>query len=725
KAKQYTTVLEYGTAQVTNLAGILRASKDDDLEKVLLSISVEEKNGTYILENGSFKNGLVKGKASQQEASLFIGKAARERYRKEKIRQLKEAREYTSEQIEEQHLHLQQITDEQRNMEADYKSFPSLDNLSREYDRLNKEQQTITEIYEPQRRKWSDEYSDVDERRKKLLVQIKAKLDYTELDLTIESFETEMQNQQDYMHCLQDMEMAYTKKVNAKASFTDYRDRCLEYEWQEDDHRASILDHESKKDKAEERIATYENRLKEMGSEDIRIKINELTEEINTMIPERLQGLITEHTNVKRDIEEGEMFIADQMEHEVPFKKVVHEAWEKEFQAHYKLGYLPVENGVSGNLEIAKYIKKHHGSMIDKKREEIEKVKQRLTNTFNTQNMELFHYELEMQTVKSDAFPALETDDDTKNATLNLMAEQMKRVVVTMNVDGERVPPVYAVKHLTGRIERLDRDINEKDRDLYERILVNTLGDTIRKKITYVQRWEKEMNKFMEHENLIKFRLAWKPLKKENEDQLDTLKLVEALKRDSQWIDVDEISSHFRSKIKIARRRHESQTHKERNLKEIMREELDYRKWFEFEIYFTKKNDKEKKLTRNTYGELSGGQRVLAMITPVLAALYAKYSEARPDCPRIFTLDEAFSRVDEDNINIMFAYIRKLNFNYILNSQSLWGCYASVPSLNIYELNRPENRPHVLIDSYYWNGKKKIRTEEMGSESEEELVVTS
>lgn len=40
------------------------------------------------------------------------------------------------------------------------------------------------------------------------------------------------------------------------------------------------------------------------------------------------------------------------------------------------------------------------------------------------------------------------------------------------------------------------------------------------------------------------------------------MKLVEALKRDSQWIDVDEISSHFRSKIKIARCRHEKQTHK-------------------------------------------------------------------------------------------------------------------------------------------------------------------
>ena len=231
------------------------------------------------------------------------------------------------------------------------------------------------------------------------------------------------------------------------------------------------------------------------------------------------------------------------------------------------------------------------------------------------------------------------------------------------------------------------------------------------------------MNKFMEHENIIKFRLAWKPKKRENEDQLDTLKLVEALKRDSQWIDVDEISSHFRSKIKIARRRYERQAQKEYNLKEIMREELDYRKWFEFEIYFTKRNDKEKKLTRNTYGELSGGQRVLAMITPVLAALYAKYSEANEDCPRVFTLDEAFSRVDDDNINIMFAYIRKLNFNYILNSQSLWGCYASVPSLNIYELSRPENRPHVLIESYYWNGRKKVRTEEL--ESEEHFIGTT
>lgn len=723
KAKQYTTVMEYGEPQKHNLSSVLKSSKGQEWDDALAAISVEENNGTYMLKNGSFQSGLVKGTAAPMEDALFIGKAAREKYRQEKIRMLQVQLDETIREREEQGQQLSELKEKQANMEAEYTSFPSLSALSEEYTKIQTEQQTIREVYEPSREKLSEEYAEADEETRKLLTQIKAKMDFTEVELTIAAFETELSYQGDYLQCLQDMEMSFTKKMNAKTNVETYAARHSEYEAQEAETHSDIIDHESRKDRLSERIRAYENRLKEMGSDDIRKRITELTEEINTIIPDQLNDLLMEKTNVERDIEAKETFISSRMDHEIPFKKALHEAWEQEFQSHYNLGYLSPGSISEDVLAAAKEIEKQYGSMIDRKRVEIGNVIRRLTETFNNQNIELFHYEMEMQTKPSEFVPDFDTEDENKIATLNLMAEQMKRIAITMNVDGERVPPTYAVEHLTERIERLDRDINEKDRDLYERILVNTLGDTIRKKINYVQQWEKEMNKFMEHENLIKFRLAWKPKKRENEEQLDTLKLVEALKRDSQWIDVDEISSHFRSKIKIARRRHERQTHKEYNLKEIMRDELDYRQWFEFEIYFTKKNDKEKKLTRNTYGELSGGQRVLAMITPVLAALYAKYAEASEECPRIFTLDEAFSRVDEENINIMFDYIRKLNFNYILNSQSLWGCYASVPSLNIYELSRPENRPYVLIDSYYWNGEEKVRTDEM--ENEESLAVTT
>ncbi|MGM8366576.1 TIGR02680 family protein [Virgibacillus sp. W0181] len=722
KANQYTTVLEYGKKQAKNLSAILKASNDDRLNALLTSISVEEVDGTYILSNGTFRNGLVQGKASPMEEALFIGKAARELYRKEKIRQLEEERTDIVGNIEEKRNQLTEAEQVYLKIEAEYEAFPSLDDLKALYSAITTEQQTITEVYEPQRNKLSEEYRAVDQESKTLLAQVKAKMDFSELDLTVEAFEAEAVMQRDYLECVQDIEMSFTKKMNAKTGMADFQQRCTEYDSQEEEDRSSIVDNELKIDKENERIQTYENRLKELGSEDIRRRIKELTAEINVTIPDRRAELIEEKTNVTRNIKDGEAFIDRQKTNEVPFKKIVYEAWEKEFLAHYNLGYLMMEDTLDGSLAIAKAIEKNYGTMIDKNRDEITKLKNRLTNTFQMQYIELVHYELEMEEKKSADVPIFDSDDDTKMATIHLMAEQMTRIVITMNIDGERVPPRYAVKHLNERIERLEIDVNEKDRDLYERILVNTLGDTIRRKIQYVQRWEKEMKKFMEHENLIKFRLAWKPKKRENEEQLDTLKLVEALKRDSQWIDVDEISSHFRSKIKLARRRHDKQNHKEYNLKEIMREELDYRKWFEFEIYFTKKNDKERKLTRKSYGELSGGQRVLAMITPVLAALYAKYSEASPECPRIFTLDEAFSRVDDDNVNIMFAYIQKLNFNYILNSQSLWGCFSSVPSLNIYELSRPENRPYVLIDSYYWNGKKKVRTEALKGE---EAVVPS
>lgn len=716
RAKKITTVLEYGDKQASSLTAVLKASEHKHLENVLASISVKEINGTYLLANGEFRSGQLAGRASQLEDFIIIGKAARERIREEKIRQLKVDLEQLQSEADHKETHLEQAKAEAEKQKAEYTDFPSLESLESQYTVIHRSEERVQEIYEPMREKLSKAYSDADEESKKMLTQLKAKMDFTSLDLSIHAFDTEMTYQRDYVQCLGDLEMAFTNKTNVKINLEDYRKRCVEYEEQEDDYRSDLLDGSTKKEKAKERIKAFENRLKEMGSEEIRRRIAELTQEIETIIPERLDALLTKETNTKRDLEVAEDFITFNKENEIPFRTAVQIAWENEFHEHYKLGYIDLDKEVTDPLAAAEDIEIQHGAMIDKKREEIEKIKNRLTTVFNTQNVELFHFDLEMQTKKSDYVPAYETEDDAKNAALNLMQEQMARIVITVNIDGERVPPRYAVKHLTERLERLDRDVNEKDRDLYERILVNTLGDTIRKKITYVQRWEKEMNKFMEHENLIKFRLAWKPKKRENEDQLDTLKLVEALKRDSQWIDVNEISSHFRSKIKIARRRYERQEQKEYNLKELMRDELDYRKWFEFEIYFTKKNDKEKKLTRNTYGELSGGQRVLAMITPVLAALYAKYSEASEDCPRLFTLDEAFSRVDEENINTMFAYIRKLNFNYILNSQALWGCFASVPSLNIYELSRPENRPHVLIDAYYWNGRKKVRTEELESE---------
>ena len=86
----------------------------------------------------------------------------------------------------------------------------------------------------------------------------------------------------------------------------------------------------------------------------------------------------------------------------------------------------------------------------------------------------------------------------------------------------------------------------------------------------------------------------------------------------------------------------------------------------------------------------------MAMYVPLFSAVAAKFESAREDAPLLIALDEAFAGVDEKNIYNMF--------DYIMNSQVLWGDYASVKGLAIYELFRPENARFVTVIPYEWDG---------------------
>ena len=60
----------------------------------------------------------------------------------------------------------------------------------------------------------------------------------------------------------------------------------------------------------------------------------------------------------------------------------------------------------------------------------------------------------------------------------------------------------------------------------------------------------------------------------------------------------------------------------------------------------------------------------------------------------------------------MFDLVKKFDFDYIMNSQVLWGCYESVPLLRIAELLRPANSQVVTVIYYLWNGKQRIIEEQ-------------
>ena len=209
----------------------------------------------------------------------------------------------------------------------------------------------------------------------------------------------------------------------------------------------------------------------------------------------------------------------------------------------------------------------------------------------------------------------------------------------------------------------------------------------------------------------LRFSLNWKGKPADQQEELTTRELIDLLRKDPAVMgdaDRDKITSHFRAKIAKAREL-SLQSAVPATYSELMRQALDFRNWFEFQLYYQKGNSAnpaptKRELTDSAFNSFSGGEKAMAMYVPLFAALSAQYAAANEDAPRLMALDEAFAGVDETNIESMFALVHQLGLNYIMNSQALWGCYASVPSLNIAELWRPQDADVVTVVRYHWDG---------------------
>lgn len=97
------------------------------------------------------------------------------------------------------------------------------------------------------------------------------------------------------------------------------------------------------------------------------------------------------------------------------------------------------------------------------------------------------------------------------------------------------------------------------------------------------------------------------------------------------------------------------------------------------------------------------------MYVPLFAAVNAQYKKAeRKDHPRMVALCEAFAGVDDKNISSMFELVEKLDFDYIMNSQALWGCFDTVRGLRIESCCSPQNSKTVTVIRYTWNGRERV-----------------
>ena len=290
--------------------------------------------------------------------------------------------------------------------------------------------------------------------------------------------------------------------------------------------------------------------------------------------------------------------------------------------------------------------------------------------------------------------------------------KSVKRIDISAKYRGISVTFKELIRKLTEDAESLSALLNERDRELFEDILANTISKKIRIKIQASRRWIEKMNTLMESMQTssgLKLSLRWKNKQAQREDQLDTRSLVELLQKDAEIMreeEVESLSRHFRSKIEEARKI-SGETGAVQSFHATMREVLDYRKWFEFQLECQKTGEKKRELTDRVFFTFSGGEKAMSMYVPLFSAVVAKYAGANEDAPRLISLDEAFAGVDETNIRDMFRLMVEFEFNFMINSQILWGDYDTVPGLAIYQLIRPENAKFVTVMPYLWNGHSK------------------
>lgn len=671
----------------------------EEVRKVLSSISLNKlnSNNTYISYGGEFEIGIISGFSDNKYNLKYIGINSRENYRKQKIEELQCLKQ---DKIKIKDIYESEIT--------------SLDErvtiLEKEKDEFPK-----TEDIESGIRVIDENIANLNSENKELSF-IKNKLDkikkeYSEVKLKL--FDATQginipKNKKSYEEAMASI-IEYRRTVNSIKDL--YNEICFNHK-EVDSIKEYIEDITNDmdningdlfklKDKSKEKV----NELKalneaiksfDLGNLEEEYKI--VTEIINDFPKEiqKLSNTIVEYETTSKHNEKEISLKEDNLNGEMDELGYLEEVLRDEI----KLNYISeISNKEIELKDVVSWILKN----CDKSQKSNEDILSMLYDTFNSNKGYLIDYHPRVESI----FTSEKTEDERKNKVY----KDAVRQDIKIKFNKKEISLYKLLVYLETTLEEQNLLINDKEREVFEDTLINTLSSKINAKIYKARAWVKEIDELMKSMNTssgFKLYLSWKPKKAESENEIDIKELTEILST-PHFMTEDQrqsVADHFKEKLK-EQKRIAGKDGLARNYHTIIKDVLDYREWFEFQLSFSKPTERKKELTDNEFFKLSGGEKAMAMYVPLFAAVNARYNGTdKKDAPRIISLDEAFAGVDEDNISNMFELIEQLKLDYILNSQVLWGTYESVKSLSIYELIRQGDEV-VLPIKYHWDGKAK------------------
>lgn len=685
-------------SKTQNLMQYLKAVPNEFLsrsriERLLQGISISKSDESYLLHSGEFRNGFIRGCAPLQEDRL-IGKAAREAIREKRILKLQAEIQSSQNRVEEAEDRVSFLENQVRRLKADFSSFPSLERMKmveKQRDSLDTEEKIANTQVEQQKANLQA----IKQKNQPIINEFLSKsAPYHRIERTSVAYQTVLDELGDYSKHLNNFFLRVTQRKTLSEKAYDISIRIDDLENELDNLQEQRVDSDrdlkTKKAKLEMIMKLI---AKQDDEQNILAQIEEVVSKKKKNEEDRYHGI-----NCQADLRSAISGLQKQTETQRPAILELEElkqAWESVFQEEKSFGF--TDPHWTARVAIQHLESKQKVLKVSDIQESLSRAIYDAERELVDQDMKITPYTLKIRS-------------SGKGRDWERLQQWINRQFVTFTPSFIETKPVQLLGELQATRDETALAIQDKERELYEKVLIDDMGSTIRELIEKAKEWEKEANQFLSNiDTTVRMQLKWKPLPAKEQGELSTDKLVELLSKKSDWLnnhDLERIAEHFKTKVDQARAMAKEDTRF--SLATKMKEFLDYRKWYRFVLYYQKDKQTDfEEFTVKVFETMSGGEKGISMYSPLFAAAAAKYAHAKPDSPRLFSLDEAFAGIDHENIENIFGLISQFDFDYLMNSQILWGTYETVKELSIVEILRRVNEKTLALGRYYWDGEDK------------------
>lgn len=646
---------------------------------------------TALLPDGRFRYGMVQGRSHAEVPAGYVGSAAREANRQRQIRESEERLALLTVKVQSVQARTAEYTGRLEQLEQDRSHMPTAEELDQALSLVDQSRQILRRAEEDQKHKFAAEqaakqiYSALDEKSRSLSIGLP-------YERTVSDYEEAQEAAANYQDTLNDLEHSRQKLEYAVRSMENEQDTIDEQRDQEADQKRSNETIQRSLCVCQSSLEELQTYLDRPENQARARRLAELDQEIDYQDQENRKAE-NECVRLETELKNSGETIAWRKENLLN-ATIEEQDLERYFLEDLELGF----SGLDETLGLEERARQAASKIqaADRKYTQ-EHMADALRSNYQRANSSLLGYH-----------PEIRLTFDAPNNSAHLR----QRLCILLKKGGKELSLYDFIQSLQTDIDSTGSILEDRDRELFENILTETISHKLRARIEESGRWVRDMTALMATLTTsmgLTFSLDWKEKKSEGDGELDTAHLVTLLNKDRALLtpeDSQKVSSHFRNRVKRAREDAHDQGVSV-NYADLIRSVLDYRNWYEFRLFYQRDRDEKKELTDRAFNRFSGGEKAMAMYVPLFAAVSAQYQKGGDSCPLILALDEAFAGVDDQNISAMFELMGSLDFDYIINSQALWGCYACVADLDIAEMHHPPNAPVVTILRYHWNGRQR------------------